>query len=106
MSSFETTFEVRVRNNGNLGMKHVEANNHRSARIKGMRYGHVVSVRKVDPERRLKYIEELDLKQPPLVEYVEGSPYATAIAMGEMIWQKKSKRSMRLEKRKKDKEIH
>lgn len=103
MSSFETTFEVRVRNNGNLGMKHIDASNSKSASIKGRKYGHVVSVRKVDKERQLKYIEQLDLHQPPLIEYVEGSSYTTAIAMDEMIWNKKKKRSERLESRQKDK---
>lgn len=92
------TFEVRVRNNGYLGMKHIEASNHKSAGIKGKKYGHVVSVRKVEFDRPFGNIEKLDLKQPPLVEYVENSLYGSAIAMDEMIWQKRNKRRNNLYK--------
>lgn len=102
MSRLESMFEVRVRNNGFLGMKHVEARDHRQARVKGKKYGHVVSVRRTHPERLFGDIEKLDLKQRPLVEYVQDSPYTTAIAMGEMIWQKRNKRINNRWKDKKD----
>ncbi len=102
MSGLARTFEVRVRNNGLLGMKHIQARDHRQAGIKGKKYGHIVSIRRVDQARLFGDIEKLDLKQPPLVEFVQDSPYTTAIAMDEMIWQKRNKRRKNLQKDKKN----
>ncbi len=100
MSALVEMFEVRVRNNGVLGMKHIEARDHRQAGVKGRKYGHIVSVRHIDKTRIFGDIEKLDLEQPPLVEFVQDSPYKTAIAMDEMIWQKRNKR---IKNRQKDK---
>jgi len=98
MNGIDTTFEIRVRNNGSLGMKHVQAKDHKSAKIKGKRYGHVVSVRKADITHIFGNIENLELNQMPLVEYVKGSHYESAIAMDEMIWNKRNKRIKNKEK--------
>lgn len=85
-------YEVRIRNNGKLQTKHHEASKPGQAERKGRKHGQVVSVRKVDFTKIFGNIENLDLKQPPLIEYVENSPYTTAIAMDEMVWQKRNKR--------------
>lgn len=85
-------YEVRIKDNGKPQTKHTEASSPSQAKKKALKYGQVVSVRKVDYTKIFGDIEKLDLNQPPLIEYVENSPYTTAVAMDEMIWQKRNKR--------------
>lgn len=90
-----------IRNEKRLKTFHIEAIRPKQAKIKAMKYGQVISVRKVDYTKIFGNIEQLDLNQKPLIEYVEDSPYRNAIAMDEMIWQKRNKR---INNRGKDKE--
>ncbi len=85
-------YELRIKNNGKPQTKHIEARGQHQAYVKARKYGQVISVRKVDYTKIFGNIENLDLHQKPLIEYVENSPYTTAIAMDEMIWQKRNKR--------------
>jgi len=82
----------KIKNEKRLKTVHVEASRKKQAEVKGRKHGRVISVRKVDFTKIFGNIENLDLKQPPLIEYVENSPYTTAIAMDEMVWQKRNKR--------------
>ena len=86
------TYEIRIKNNGTPKTMHKEASSHHQAFVKAKKYGQVLSIRKVDFTQIFGNIENLDLHQPPLIEQVEGSPYSTAVAMDEMIWQKRNKR--------------
>ncbi|KKM13597.1 hypothetical protein LCGC14_1714600 [marine sediment metagenome] len=92
MRGVSYTYEIRIKNNGTPKTMHKEARNHHQAFVKAKKYGQVLSVRKVDFTQIFGNIEKLDLKQAPLIEQVEGSPYNSAIAMDEMIWNKRNKR--------------
>jgi hypothetical protein len=89
MKGIENTYEVRLRNSGSIIMLHFLASGHHQAIVKAKGRGQIISVRKVDYTQIFGDIERLDLQQK---EYVENSPYETAIAMDEMIWLKRNKR--------------
>jgi hypothetical protein len=80
-------------------MFHVEAKNHDQAFEKGKRYGRPVSARKVDRDAIAGYgnIEHLKLDQEP---YGSKSVFQNAVAMDDLIWMKKAKRSERIEENK------
>ena len=80
-------------------MKHIDARTHQQAIIKAEKYGHPISVRKVDIERMNGNMEDLLLLEP----YGAKNPYPNAISMDEMIWKKKNKRAGRIENQVKDK---
>jgi len=90
MSSLDTKFEVRVRNHRYVEMFHIDAKSHSRAKTLAKKFGHVVSIRKVDKELLLGRIEHLKLDEP--IEMIESSPYESAIAMDELIWNKRNKR--------------
>ncbi len=89
MSSLDTKYEVRVRNHRYVEMFHIDAKNHSRAKSLAKKFGHVVSIRKVDKELLLGKIEHLKLDEP--IEVIEN-PYESAVAMDEMIWNKRNKR--------------
>ena len=91
MSSRDIQFEVRYRNRGYVKMAHVSAQTHDQAKEKARKFPHVISVRKVDYLRIFTSIESR-VQVNPLVERVVGSPYASAIAMDELIWNKEDTR--------------
>ena len=99
MRGVEKTFEVRIKDNGTPKLIHILAMTSRQAAKKARKRHVVTSVRKMDINR-LYDISRLRLEeQTP--EYVAGSPYPTAIAMDEMLWQKRNKR---IDNQHKDKE--
>jgi len=116
MSSLLTTYEVKVkvktglkRYQSFLGMFvqdeivkmfHQDAKSPRQAMQKCEKYGVPISVHKADITAMFGNPEKLSLLEEP---YSSGNPYETAIAMDEMIWQKKENRANRLQNRKKDK---
>ncbi len=74
---------------------HIEARTPEQASDKAEKYGRPISVRKIARSKIFGNIEQLDLKPPP---YQEGNPYETAIAMDEMIWQKRNNRRKNMSK--------
>ena len=100
MSQKIATYEARVRINRQLKMFHFLDVSRKRAKAMASKKGHVVSVRKVDYTNVFGNIENLNLDLPPLVEYVTDSPYESAIAMDEMIF---NKRNNRLKNKGKDK---
>lgn len=103
MSRNVTLFEVRVKTNGDqhhnkmFKMYHILARSGAQAGKKAEKHGRPISVRKADATMMYGNIEKLELNQAP---YQDGSPYKDAIAMDEMIWQKRNKR---INNQKKDK---
>ncbi len=99
LNNREDEFQVEVRNNGQTKMLHYTAHDGDQAAAKADGHGQIVSVRKVEYAEIYGNIEKLNLKQPP--EFVDSSPYETAVAMDELIWDKRNKRRMNQEKDKK-----
>jgi len=84
-------------------MFHIDARTPEQAGEKAKRYGRPLTIRKADITKMYGDITRLKLDQKPLVDmYQQGSPYSSAIAMDEMIWQKKN-RKKRVKNREKDK---
>jgi hypothetical protein len=78
---------------------HVCARTAEQACDKAERYGRPVGARKIERDKIFGDIETLELKQTPLVDvYAEGNPYNSALAMDEMIWQKRNERRKNQEK--------
>ncbi len=65
------------------------------------KYGRPLNVRKVNRDKINSDIEHIVLDQKP---YGEDNIFVNAIAMDELIWMKKAKRSERIADREKDKE--
>lgn len=81
-----------------LRMYHIDARTHRqAAEIARKKYGQVVSCREVDADRIKGNPGTLPLDN---AKYVNISPYASAVAMDEMIWNKHKKRRKNLLKEK------
>jgi len=115
MSTNITTFEVRIRIKGApieyydyygeylynkaIKMLHIDARTPEQAREKAKKHGDVVSCRKADVSKMLGDIEHLKLDQT--TAYNLGNPYKDAVAMDEMIWQKRNNRRNNLHKDKK-----
>ncbi|KKN79308.1 hypothetical protein LCGC14_0340900 [marine sediment metagenome] len=73
-------------------MFHITARNPKKAGDRGKRHGKVLNVRKVNLEALIGNIESLPLNQPV-------NPYKNAIAMDEMVWDKKKEdRRIKIEK--------
>ncbi len=111
MSSDIQTFEVRVKvkrrgsrhfsshagmyiDQAVIKMFHIEARSHEQASQRCEKHGRPISVRKVDVGR-IRPISSLVL---PVVE----NPYPDAVAMDEMIWKRKTRRSDRIQNGKQD----
>ncbi len=93
----EQTYEVRVRDNGQIRMLHFDAHTHHQAMCRAQETGFfIISVRKVNLDKMIGNIEKLDLGN---VEHIEGE-YHPAIASEELIFRKRR----RLENQMKDKE--
>lgn len=119
MSGDVQTFEVRVqvRQKGSrhfsshVGMYiddvitkmfHIDARTPAQAIRKSEKYGRPISVRKADVGKMAFNIETLLQRE----RYGLDNPYSDAIAMDEMIWQKKGKRVERISNETKDKNGH
>jgi len=116
MSSKVQTFEIRVEV-GKKGsehfslhvgayiedkvtkMFHIDARTPDQAWQKAEKHGRPTSCRKIDAEKMRGNIELLLQREP----YGLNNPYPNAIAMDEMIWKKKSKRTERILNRERDK---
>ena len=72
-----------------IKMFHIESRTPEQAMQKGRKYGEPVSCRKMDVLSSLSSIEKLSLEQPTI--YGKGNPYKSAVAMGEMVWNKQRK---------------
>jgi len=126
-----STFEVRVvvSANGSLhysshirewieatsiALFHVSARTAEQACNKAEKYGRPIGARKIERDKIFGNIEALELNQAPLVDvyaknipyksadvYTEGNPYESALAMNELIWQKRNRRIKNQEKEKK-----
>ena len=116
MSANVTTFEVRVRVKGQplayhdyhgeykynkiLKMLHIVRRTSNQAIVAARKYGEVVSCRKVDIGAMVGNIEHIKLDQATV--YDSGNPYKTAVAMDEMVWNKRNKRINNVYKDKKN----
>jgi hypothetical protein len=80
-------------------MYHIDARTHDQAREKAKKYGEPVSVQKADPYEMFGDIEKLPIQNEV---YMNGNPYNNAVAMDEMIWQKRNKRRSNIYKDKKN----
>jgi hypothetical protein len=96
MKAIDIWYEVRLRVAGQLKTLHYSASCPEQARAKANGKGQIVTVRKAEYDKMVGNIENINLN----VEYVQGSPYNSAVAMDEMIWQK---RNGRIKNRRKDK---
>ncbi len=85
--------------NGIVKMFHKDARTGEQAMRKCEKYGHPISVRKVDVER-IKSLPSLPLG------YGLVNPYPDAIALDEMPWRRKNKRVERVLNHKRDKDSH
>jgi hypothetical protein len=83
-------------------MFHFENCSYSQAIEKGKKHGKVKSCQKVDAYESLRSIEHIELNQETV--YDRGNPYPNAMAMGEMLWNKKIDRRNNLINQKKDKE--
>lgn len=72
-------------------MAHVSAIDHKRAKEKARKFPHIISIRKVDYLRVFTSIET-KVQVSPVVETLTSSPYPSAIAMDELIWNKKDPR--------------
>lgn len=84
-------------------MFHFENCSYAQAIKKGKKHGKVKSCQKVDAYESLQSIEHLELNQETV--YDRGNPYPNAVAMSEMLWNKKSDRRINLDNQKKDKKL-
>lgn len=96
---YSYTLRQRVSNTV-LKLFHFWANDPSHALHQAKKHGRPISVRKVNRGKINSNIEHIKLDQKP---YGEDSVFENAIAMDELIWNKKVKRSERIEDRKKDK---
>lgn len=76
---------------------HKEAKTPEQAKARCKEYGRPISVRKVDVSTMHKDFEKLPLLNGV---YQDGNPYEHAIAMDEMIWEKRNKRRSTMQKEK------
>lgn len=99
MSSLEQAFEVRFRINGYVKVAHIFARDHVRAEKRAEKFPHVIWVRKVDPYRVAGNLDcDKLFKEVGEVDRVVGNPYKSAIAMDEMIWEKRINRRNNLGK--------
>jgi hypothetical protein len=72
---------------------HFERNKPEQAIEEGRRYGKVINCRKVKYSDVLGEIEGMKLNPQPSI-YAQGNPYKSAIAMSDMIWEKRNIRRL------------
>ena len=117
MSTNTTTYEVRVKVRGApieyyarygrviykdiIKMLHFNVRTPKQATDRACKYGEVLSCRKVDKDSMIGNIEKIQLE--PQDVYAMGNPYNNALAMDEMIWNKRNNRRNNLHKDKKEK---
>jgi hypothetical protein len=83
-------------------MFHIPAKSHDQALERGKKYGRPLSARKFHREIVKGDIEHMKLDQKP---YGADNVFKNAMAMDELIWLKKAKRSERIEENKKEKAL-
>ena len=84
-----------------LKVFHFWANDPAQAIDKAKKHGRPISARKVNRDKIMSDIEHIKLDQK---QYGEDNIFVNAIAMDELIWNKKAKRSERIEDQKKDRQ--
>jgi hypothetical protein len=86
-----------ITNNSFEKMFHIEARTAKQACLKARKYGTPKTCRKVDALSLLSNIENIDLKQK--LVFGINSPFKNAIAMDEMIWNKKKSKKKKFDKK-------
>ncbi len=96
MKGILKTFEVKVRNNGQIEMFHYDARNHSHAAKMAKKHGQIVSVQKANYSKMKGNIEKLDLHQTDEL-------YATAIGIDTIGMMNRNKRIDRRDNQYRDK---
>ncbi len=80
-------------------MFHFSAKTPQQACDKAWKYGRPLGVRKIDRDKIFGDIEKLKLAPQTLDVYKDGNPYNSALAMDEMIWQKRNSRRKNMQQK-------
>lgn len=106
MSIIRRMFEVRVKVGEKLKSYHYSASNSKQAAQRAKKHGRVVSAKKVDIQALLGKIENLNLSEEPIRQYLGSGIYEDELNLDEVLGltKKKKDRSKRLEDKSRDKQ--